>query len=162
MKTANTLENWVDKYATMLYRIAFARVLNEADAEDVLQEVYLKYLRYRPDFNDDEHAKAWFIRVTCQQSRELGRQRWRKDMPLDDAVAAGERTDRADTEREELRLDMEDALRRLSEDDREILHLSYYEGLDSKEIARLTDRTPGAVRMQLTRARRKLQDIWEA
>ena len=53
-----------EQYAGMLYRLAYARTGSRADAEDVMQEVFVRLLRARPEFRDEEHAKAWLLRVT--------------------------------------------------------------------------------------------------
>lgn len=51
-----------EQYAGMLYRLAYARTGSRADAEDVMQEVFVRLLRARPEFRDEEHAKAWLLR----------------------------------------------------------------------------------------------------
>lgn len=54
----------VRRYADTVYRLAYARTGSREDAEDVFQEVFLRYVRKKPTFKDEEHRKAWLIRVT--------------------------------------------------------------------------------------------------
>ena len=56
-------EEVIRKYSATVYRIAFARTGTKADADDIYQEVFLRYIRKQPEFREEEHAKAWFIRV---------------------------------------------------------------------------------------------------
>ena len=60
----------IDKYQSMVYGLAFAKTGSRADADDVFQEVFLAYLNTRKEFHDEEHRKAWLIRVTvnCAKS----------------------------------------------------------------------------------------------
>lgn len=65
------IEYVVEKYSDMVVRIAYQNLKNQADDEDVTQEVFIKLLK-QPDFNDEEHLKAWLIRVTINQCRICG------------------------------------------------------------------------------------------
>ena len=74
-------------YADMVYRLAFLRTRSSADAEDVLQEVFVRCLRSRPHWRDDEHRKAWFIRVTLNCTKSLVTSAWRRHTaPLESAA----------------------------------------------------------------------------
>ena len=66
------------QYADTVYRIAFVRTLNSVDAEDVLQEVFCRYIRFAPEFADDGHAKAWFIRAAVNCSNSLLTSAWKR------------------------------------------------------------------------------------
>ena len=61
----------MDKYSTMVYKLAFARTRNKENAEDIFQEVFLRYVRKQPKFESEAHEKAWFIRVTINCSKTL-------------------------------------------------------------------------------------------
>lgn len=76
MNSKNTLydesiESIIGHYSQMVYRLAFARVGNKYDADEVFQEVFLRYVRKNPKFNDEEHRKAWLIKVTVNCSKTL-------------------------------------------------------------------------------------------
>ena len=64
-----------EQYAGMLYRLAYARTGSRADAEDVMQEVFVRLLRARPEFRDEEHAKAWLLRVGARCGAARGGRR---------------------------------------------------------------------------------------
>ena len=77
----------------MLLRIAMTRLASPADAEDVVQEVFLKLLTARPQFRDDEHEKAWLIRATLHRACDKFDRRFRAveetaDKPLSECSEA--------------------------------------------------------------------------
>lgn len=142
----------------MVYKLAYARCGNQADAEDIFQQVFLRYLSRKPQFASPEHEKAWFIRVTVNRSKSLWDSAFRKHtQPLNEALAAP--SGPADlTSREDL-ADLAAALAQLPAKQRVLIHLFYYEDMSCAAIAKLLNRREGTVRMQLTRARRQLQEI---
>ena len=68
----------IDKYSDTVYRIALTRCGSVENAEDVYQEVFVKYFQTNPKFNNEEHEKAWFIRVTINLSKNNVRLFWNK------------------------------------------------------------------------------------
>ena len=71
MQNRNELiKEMLDKYSDMVYRIALTRCKNKESAEDVYQTVFLKYSEKMPNFESEEHSKAWFIRVTTNLSKD--------------------------------------------------------------------------------------------
>ena len=134
----------------MVYRLAFARTGNRSDAEDLYQEVFLRYLTRTPAFTSEEHRKAWLLRVAVNCANRFHAAPWRKRTePLSEAlsVPAPEGEDRWEE------------MRRLPEKDRTVLHLYYYEDMTTEEIAQMLDRNPATVRSQLLRARAKLKKL---
>ena len=73
MDRTSQAEETVRRYSDMVYRLAFARTGNTADAEDVYQEVFLRYLRSDPQFTSEEHRKAWLLRVTINCAKSFMR-----------------------------------------------------------------------------------------
>jgi len=142
----------VDKYSTMVYKLAFARTRDKENAEDIFQEVFLRYIRKQPHFENETHEKAWFIRVTINCSKNLFQflkrvtyEEFDEEVPEEEAP-------------EEI---MEEFLEQLSPDYRTVIHLFYYEDLTTMEISKILNKKESTVRMQLTRARRMLKDIME-
>ena len=136
----------------MVYRLALARAGNSADAEDIFQEVFLRYVSKAPAFTSEEHRKAWLLRVTVNCARKLHAATWRRlTEPLSDLLAAPEPEESG----------LWDALQRLRPEDRTVLHLYYYEELSTGEIARLLGCRPGTVRSRLTRARERLREQYK-
>ena len=140
----------IRRYSDMVYRLAFARTGNRSDAEDLYQEVFLRYLTRAPAFTSEDHRKAWLLRVAVNCANRFHTAPWRKRTePLSEALSVpapeGE--------------DLWEELRRLPERDRTVLHLYYYEDMTTEEIAQLLDRNPATVRSQLLRARAKLKKL---
>lgn len=140
----------IRRYSDMVYRLAFARTGNRSDAEDLYQEVFLRYLTKAPAFTSEDHRKAWLLRVAVNCANRFHAAPWRKRTePLSEALSVpapeGE--------------DLWEELRRLPEKDRTVLHLYYYEDMTTEEIAKLLDRNPATVRSQLLRARAKLKKL---
>ena len=148
--TPAELEQVIEQYGNMVYRLAYSQLRSKADADDIYQEVFLRYFQKRPKFESEEHRRAWLLRVTINRTRTLFNSAWfRHTAPLEECAAV--------FEPEEQRLD--EALRQLQSKDRTVLHLFYYEELSVREIAQLLSRKESTVRTQLTRARRKLAEI---
>ena len=137
----------VDRWGPAVYRLACAVTGSRSDADDVFQEVFLRYHRAAPDFESQAHEKAWLLRVTVNRSRSLLSAPWRRRIvPLEDVYACPGPEESAVAE----------ALAALPPGDRTLLHLYYYEGYRTEEMARLLNRKSATVRSQLTRARQKL------
>ncbi len=146
------LEQVIRQYADTVYRLALAHMHNPADADDVFQDVFLKYAEKSPLFASEEHRKAWLIRVTVNRCRSHYRSSWWKRLvPLDEAAQAASPAP-ADPE-------LDDALARLPAKYRTVIHLHYFENYDTSEIAVLTGRRASTVRAQLTRARQRLGEM---
>ena len=136
-------------YALPIYRLAYARTRSRSDAEDICQEVFLELVSRNPTFPTENARRAWLIRVTVNKSNSLWRTLWHRRVELRDKVeVAAAQSDEASA--------LADAL---SEDDRMLIHLFYYEGLKSGEIAGVLKRRPDAVRKQPSRARARMKRI---
>ena len=148
--SASELEEVMGRYQTMVFRLAYSYTRSRADAQDLCQEVFLRYFCSRPPFASEEHRRAWLLRVTVNRCKTHLTSWWvRRTVPLDDRIPM--------PEPEPLALD--EALRQLAEKDRLVIHLFYYEECSTREIARMMRTTEGAVRTRLTRARQRLGDI---
>ena len=139
------------RYAQMVYRMAYARTGSKTDAEDVVQEVFLRLVRARPSFRDEEHGKAWLLRVAANCTNDLFRLPWRKrEEPLRPSMAAEEGPEFSG---------VLEAVLALPEKYRLVVHLYYFEVLSTAEIGRIIGRSEGAVRSRLFRAKRMLRDL---
>lgn len=77
----------VEKYTNTVYRLAFSRTKSSHDAEDIMQNVFMKFIKYDIDFKSEEHIKAWLIKVTINLSKNLLTSAWfRKTTTLEDDV----------------------------------------------------------------------------
>ncbi|QHI73565.1 RNA polymerase sigma factor [Aminipila terrae] len=144
------IELVVKRYTDMVYRLAFAQTRNKSDADDIFQEVFMRYIRKKPEFQTEEHRKAWLIRVTINCSKKLWASAWkRKTEGLDESAIF--------QEQDEKYLYLE--LKKLPVRYRAVIHLFYYEDLSIEEISKILKRKPSTVRTQLTRGRYKLKEI---
>ena len=153
---AEEVSRLVETYSSMLLRLACTRLENPADAEDVVQEVFLKLLTAHPVFRDAEHEKAWLIRTTIHTSVNLLRSAWRRHVrPLPDGYDAPDLSFSDDGRLSELRK----ALMRLPEKQRIVIHLYYYEQLSTEEIAELLGEKGATVRSRMKRGRERLRSL---
>lgn len=150
LRTDDCIDNVVRFYSDMVYRLAFSQMRNKSDADDIFQEVFLRYINKHPHFESEEHRKAWLIRVTINCTKKIWASSWRKKTaPLDDTIIF--------ESNEENNLNYE--LQKLPKKYRAVIHLFYYEDLSITEISEILKQKPSTVRTQLTRARRKLKEI---
>lgn len=146
-----SFEALVERQENRVYRTALAILGNVQDAEDQTQETFLRYLEKRPVFQNQAHEKAWLLTVTRNGCISRLRSKQRQHLPLDvDIPTPGPE------EREEI-----EELFALPSEDREVLHLYYYEGYSTREIAQITHSREGTVRSRLSRARSKLKALLE-
>lgn len=140
----------VERQGAAVYRLAYAMARSRSDADDIFQEVFLRFHRSAPAFAAPEHEKAWLLHVTANCARSLLASPWRRrTVPLEDVYPY---TDPAASA-------VDDALAQLPGKYRAVIHLFYYEGYQTEEIARILGRSPSTVRAQLTRARQKLREL---
>lgn len=143
----NRLENLIDRYETTLYRAALAILGDAHEAEDAVQDAFLRCLEKDPAFENPAHEKAWLLRVAVNGCKSRLRSPWRRrTAPLLDTYPA------AGPEEQSLL----ETIQGLPAKDRTVLHLYYYEGYQTAEIAEMTGWREGTVRSRLSRARAKL------
>ena len=149
--TDETISRIVADYSDMLLRLASARLDSAADAEDAVQEAFLRLLTARPVFRDGEHEKAWLIRTTLQRASDIRRKADQRNIPLEDVAEPAA----PESAREELR----SAVRALPEMYGAVVHLHYYEGYSIKEIGKLLDLPAATVGTRLARGRERLRQM---
>lgn len=136
----------LDKYGNAILRCAYSYLHNMADAEEVLQDTLLKLLTAAPDLESEEHKKAWLLRVAANLSKNRVEYNAVRDADeLSD--------DLAEEGREDLSF-VWDAVKELPVQFREVIHLHYYEGYSTDEIAKILQRNPSTVRSDLRRGRK--------
>ena len=144
------LEQIMRQYGNTVYRLAYVQTHSRADADDIYQEVFLRYFQKRPVFQSEEHRKAWLLRVTINRANTCLTSAWfRHTVPLEDCVSYSEPEEKL----------LDESMGALRPGDRQIIHLFYYEELSIREIANLLHRKESTVRTQLTRARQRLGKI---
>lgn len=149
---ADGIENIVRTYGNTLYRLCFVMLGNESDAEDAVQESFIKYLQKAPSFENTEHEKAWLITVATNQCKDI--LRFRKRHPQTDLENLRE-TPLLSSDSGIL-----EALMTLPEKFRFVLTLYYVEEYRIEDIAKMIGRTPSAVKMRLQKGRRLLEETF--
>lgn len=146
----------ISKYSDMVYRMAYSLLKNKYDAEDVHQDVFVRYLKKKPEFENARHEKAWFLRVTVNLCKNFWKTAWRQKV-----VSLGEEDlDRQfETGPEETEDEIIHTVKKPPQKYRVVIHLFYYEELSTDEIAKALGMKPSAVRTRLTRARAKLKEL---
>ena len=146
---ADNADALFEAYADMVYRLAFLRTKSAADADDTVQEVFLRALRAKPAWNDLSHQKAWFLKVTINCTKSLLTSAWRRHtVPEDENLLAEMQT----------QTDVYPYVLGLPVKYRTVVHLYYYEGYRVAEIARMTGDSENTVKSHLFRARDMLRE----
>lgn len=148
-------EELIEKYSDMIYRVAFSRTQNVQDAQDITQEVFLKYLRYVKagnSFREEEHRKAWLLKVAVNTGNSFVKSAWFRHRASMEEVA-----DTVDFMEE--KSDVVHAVANLAEKYRIVIHLFYFEELSIKEISNVLTMSETAVKSRLHRAREMLKEI---
>ncbi len=164
LKTSESFEQVMEFYMPMVYRIAFARLANAHDAEDITQDVFLKYFRADVTFNDEEHRKAWLIRCTVNTAKTLATSAWFRhrasDEGLENMEENGEIPGSDDSiNKIEQKSAVMGAVMQLPEKYRTVIHLFYFEDMSVAEISKATGIRETTVKSQLSRARDMLKPL---
>lgn len=149
MTQTEEIKNMIEKYSSLVYKIAITRSGNVENAEDIFQEVFMKYSQKMPKFENEEHEKAWFIRVTINLSKNMHNQAWnRKTVSLEDNIQFEEK------EQE----DIFQIVSTLPQKYKTVVYLFYYEGYQVKEISKIMKTREGTIKTWLSRARKSLKE----
>ena len=148
-----TPEEVIEKYKDRLFSIAFNICQNPTDADDIVQDTFIKYFTLKKEFDNEAHIKAWLIRVTINRSKDVSTSFWRKNkVAWEDYMET-----LVFEEPEDGRLF--EAVMQLPEKYRIVIHLFYYEDYSVREIAELLKRRENTVKSQLARGRMFLKDM---
>jgi len=141
----------ITAYRSMVYRLAFGCMGNRFDADDVAQEAFIRLYKNKKIFNDEDHKKAFLLRVTVNLCKNLQKSAWlRKRTELDENIPAED----CFSEYEEI---LGDHILKLKPNYRAIIYLYYYEGYPVAEIAAILKISISAVTTRLNRARNQLK-----
>lgn len=145
-------EQTVRKYAQNVSSACMMRLQNWADAEDCFQNTFIKLYQKSPDFKDENHLKAWLLRVAINECKNLLRDS-RRHLSLDAALQLPAPSAEDDA-------DLSWALMKLDPDYREVIYLHYVEQMKVREIADVLGKNPNTVKTLLHRGREKLKAIY--
>ncbi len=145
----------VVKHFDMVYRLAFSQTRDKNHADDVVQEVFLRFIKQEKAFESDEHIKAWLIRVTVNCCHNVFTDLWhkrtaplseREDVPVFDTVEES---------------DVYSAVKNLPEKYRVVIHLFYYEDMSIEDISKTLGMKSSTVKSHLHRGRILLREKLE-
>ena len=141
----------LDVHGDSVLRMAYSYMHNMQDAEDILQETLIRYMKAAPEFDNESHARAWLLRVAANLSKNrIEYNRYRMADELNEELVA--------EEREDLSFVWE-AVKSLPVTYRETIHLFYREGFKTAQIAEILGEKEATVRSHLKRGREKLREI---
>lgn len=144
-------EELLDRYGNSILRLAYSYVHNMDDAEEILQETLIRFLKHAPVLENESHEKAWLFRVAGNLCKNrLSYNRVRRTDELSEWIAA--------EQREDLSFVWE-AVKSLPVKYREVIHLFYYEGFTTAQIANVLNQKESTVRSHLMRGRERLKTI---
>lgn len=141
-----------DQYIDMVYRVALNGCKNKYDADDVVQNTFIKLLKCKKQFDTDEHVRNWLIRVAVNECNSLWNSSWRKKV-----TSLDEREDEPAFTTPE-KSELYDLVMKLPPKYRQVVYLYYYEEFSVKEVAEMVKISETAVQTRLQRARKKLKD----
>lgn len=143
--------NILDTYGNSILRYAYTYLHNISDAEEILQDTIFQFLKTRPIFENEQHKKAWLLRVAGNLSKnKIEYNLIRKTDELSDELVSENREDLSF---------VWDAVKILPVKYGEIIHLYYYEGYSTKEIAKILEINESTVRSNLHRGREELKKL---
>lgn len=141
-----------DKYFSMIFRISLLYLKNIEEAEDMVQEVFLKLIDKEKNFNSEEHMKAWLIRVAKNACKDINKRFWKSRRM--DIESLAELTNQEKSS--ELQFVLEELL--LLPDKYKIaLYLFYYEDYSIKEVSKILNIKESTIQTQLSRGRKLLE-----
>lgn len=143
----------VQRYQQNLYAAAFSACACAQDAEDAVQETFLKYHTIGKEFENEQHIKAWLLRVAINQAKNSARSFWRRNtLPLEDYIESLSFPEPEDRQ-------VLEAVMALPEKYRLPIHLYYYEDYALKDIASILGITLAAAKQRLSRGRKLLKTM---
>lgn len=156
----NHISEIVNTYSDMVYKLALARTKNKFDADDVYQEVFMRYMKSYSKFTSNDHIKAWLIRVTINCSNNIFNSSWfKKTVLLNNSLK--------DIFLGDLKFSTEEnkkvynSVLELPKKYRTVIHLFYYEDMSITEISKTLNIKEGTIKSQLHRGRNLLKEILE-
>lgn len=146
------IEQLVRKYSNMLLQIAYHNTVDKEEAKDIVQDVFVKFMESNRDYNDENHIRAWLIRVTINLCNNYNKSAWKRKRSLYELNDF--------SFEDEDRLLIQD-LYKLAPKYRNVLYLHYYMGYTINEIAQIMKKNQGTISSWLRRGRSKMKQELE-
>ena len=156
------LEEAIRTYGNEVLRLAYVYVGNEASAQDIFQEVFLKVYKHQESFLEKSSVKTWIYKITINTCKDYLKSAWvrRAQNQLQESAAAEDNLEDAAARNDEARRVRQKVLA-LPAAYKDVILLYYYKELDIREIARVLQIAQGTVRSRLHRGRLLLEKALE-
>lgn len=151
------VEYFFRTYYYIVFRVALMEVKSKSDAEDIVQEVFLKLIASNIEFQGKEHEKAWIIRVTINLCKDFFKCKWNRDIVSLGSINIDE--NRCFSKLHTQNNDVLNTIVKLDEKYRRPIYLFYYEDYSIKEISEVLAIPENTVKTNLRRGRKKLSEI---
>lgn len=149
---ASEFKRIAEQYTDIVYRSALSYCKNKNDAEDAVQNTFLKLLKTDLEFNDEDHIRKWLIRVAVNECKNIWKSFWRRNITSLDDIEKEPVYIESDKE------ELFNEVMKLPQKYSVVIHLYYYEGYSVKEIAQILNISETNVQTRLMRARNKLRE----
>ncbi|WP_281627733.1 sigma-70 family RNA polymerase sigma factor [Traorella massiliensis] len=150
MRSEQEVNRAIDLYSDTIRRICMLHLKNTADTEDIFQTVFLKYALSDVCFENNEHEKAWLIRVTINACKDLLKSFWKHTIALDEII---EQPSNISPDHKEVL----EAVLSLPARYRDVVYLHFYEGYTAPEISQILHKNVNTVYTLLNRSKQMLQ-----
>lgn len=151
MRSEDEVSHAVEEYADMIQRICFYHLKNQADTEDVVQTVFFKYMLYEKPFCDEEHEKAWLLRVAINACKDFLKSFFRRNVVSIDII------NEIEAQVPEDHREVLEAVLSLPEKYKDVIYLHYYEDYSAAEIGKIVGKKENTVYSLLSRGREMLR-----
>ena len=152
MRSEQEADRAVERYSDMVRRLCMIHLKNYADTEDIFQAVFLKYVLSSVSFENEEHEKAWFIRVTINACKDLLKSFFRsRTVSLDEIAEQSSEMPKDDRE-------VLEAVLSLPPKYKDVVYLHYYEGYTAPQISRILGKNVSTIYTLINRSRQLLRD----
>lgn len=160
LRTRESFDAVMRKYADMVYRLAYSRTGSTYDADDILQEVFLRYIKADKTYNDEEHRKAWLLRITVNCTKSYLTSAWNRHTDSEEPDPNIGAEDPA-LKAAETKNDVMNALMSLPEKYRTAIYMFYYEDMTVTQIAKAVGTSETNIKTRLSRGREMLKEKLE-
>ena len=152
MRSEEEVNQAIQRHADTVRRICLIHLKNRADTEDIFQTVFLKYVLSSVSFENEEHEKAWFVRVTINACKDLLKSFFRSRTTSLEVLME------LPAEMPEEHREVLDAVLSLPRKYREVIYLHYYEGCSAPQISRILGKNVNTIYTLLTRSKHMLRE----
>ena len=152
LRTDREIINIYNRQADTVFYICYSFMKNKPEAEDMMQETFLRLISSGKTFENERHEKAWLIVTASNLCKNALKRHWRKEESIDDNVALASQVVESDNS-------VLEAILSLPTEYKTVVYMYYYEGYSTEEITKHLRCPSATVRTRLARARKLLRSM---